>query len=85
MTEINITPPPTPACFALAFARSVFFFFACINREVAKSLTTKHFSVTIISVNGAEDLALLPDGLVFVSSVSIMMNRSIQHFNIPSG
>jgi len=34
------------------------------------SIITKYLFVTIITVNGSEDLALLPDGLVFVSSVS---------------
>jgi len=51
-------------------------------------LITKHLSVSIISVNGAEDLALLPDGLVFVSSVSVITFRLVHYdesVNIPSG
>lgn len=36
-----------------------------------------------VSVNGSEDLALLPDGLVFVSSVSALAfsfnNRDVHH------
>ena len=42
---------------------------------MVSGLITKHLSVTIISVNGSEDLALLPDGLVFVSSVSVITFR----------
>ena len=38
---------------------------------------TKALSVTIISANGSEDVAVLPDGLVFVSSVSVITFRPV--------
>ena len=35
-------------------------------------------------MNGSEDLALLPDGLVFVSSVSVAMNQSPGKARLPN-
>ena len=80
-----LPPPPSHTRVFRACIRCSVFLFSCINREAINSIITKYFSVTIISANGSEDLALLPDGLVFVSSVSFMMHQQIRHFNIPSG